>query len=105
MASHRWLAVWMGVLALASMTAGPHPVLVLPVLVVLAVAAASAAAYVAGTGLRHDGEPLAVSVGPTEPRVRVRQGDPDAAGRVRPRAPGQARHRTGQRPTWDQRPT
>jgi len=104
MAMGRPVAALLGALALASMTASPHPSWALAVLVVLAVAAVSAAACVTGTRVGYDGALVAVSADPGAPAACARQMDPGAAGRVRARAPGRVEHHTGLPPTWVQRP-
>jgi len=103
MARGRSVAALVSAFALASMTASPHPSLALAMLVVLAVAAVSAAACLTWARVRYDGAPVAVSADLGAPRASARQVDPDAAGRVRARAPGRFEHRTGQPPTWVQR--
>jgi Family of unknown function (DUF6412) len=97
MAMHRWAAAWVGLLVLAPMLGTPQASAiafpVLPVLMVVMLAAVALSRRATATPISVTARRVTSGWDGRDGSVGARQLDPDAAGRVRPRAPGRAGHR------------
>src|SRR5450631_3269018 len=94
MAMHRWALTWVGLLALAPMLGTPQAgAMTFPVLVVVMLAAVALSRRATATPMSVTAQRLTCGWDGRDGGVSARQLDPDAAGRVRPRAPGRAGHR------------
>jgi hypothetical protein len=90
----RWAAAWVGLLVLAPMLGTPQPgAIAFPVLVVVMLAAVALSRRATATPMSVTARRVTCGWDGRDGSVGARQLDPDAAGRVRPRAPGRAGHR------------
>ena len=98
MAMFRWPAAWVGLLVLAPMLAPmlgtPQAgAMAFPLLVVVVLAAVALSLRATATPKSITARRLTCGWDGRDGGVGARQLDPDAAGQVRPRAPGRAGHR------------